>query len=58
MEVDWTPPESSSIDKMVLAKVTLETDGDKICVNKIDNSAMVNGVSLTKRLRKEDAATT
>lgn len=48
IEVDWTPPESSSIDKMVLAKVTVETDGDKIYVGKIDNSAMVNGVSLRK----------
>ena len=33
---------------MVLAKVTVETDGDKIYVGKIDNSAMVNGVSLRK----------
>jgi len=48
MEVDWATPESSSIDKMVLAKVTVETDGNKIYVGKIDNSAMVNGVSLRK----------
>jgi len=48
IEVDWAPPESSSIDKMVLAKVTVETDGDKIYVSKIDNSAKVNGVSLKK----------
>jgi hypothetical protein len=48
IEVDWAPPESSSMDKMVLAKVTVETDGDKIYVGKIDNSAMVNGVSLRK----------
>ncbi len=48
MEVDRAPPESSSIDKMVLAKVTVETDGNKIYVCKIDNSAMVNGVSLRK----------
>ena len=48
VEVDWTPPETSSIDKMVLAKVTVETDGDKIYVGRIDNSAMVNGISLRK----------
>jgi hypothetical protein len=48
VEVDWAPPESSAIDKMVLAKVTVETDGDKIYVGKIDNSAKVNGVSLKK----------
>jgi hypothetical protein len=33
---------------VALAKVTVETDGDKIYVDKIDNSAMVNGVSLRK----------
>ena len=48
IEVDWSPPESSSIDKIVLAKVTIETDGDKIYVGKIDNSATVNGISLRK----------
>jgi hypothetical protein len=51
IEVDWVPPESSSIDKMVLAKVTVETEGDKIYVGKIDNSAMVNGVSLRKLVK-------
>jgi hypothetical protein len=50
MEVGWAPPESSSLDKMVLAKVTVETDGDKIYVGKIDNSAIVNGVSLRKKV--------
>ena len=48
IEVDWAPPESYSIDKIVLAKVTVETDGDKIYVGKIDNSAKVKGVSLRK----------
>jgi hypothetical protein len=48
IEVDWAPPESSSIDKMILAKVTVETDGNKIYVGKIDNSAKVSGVSLRK----------
>jgi hypothetical protein len=48
MEVDWAPPESSSIDKIFLAKITVETNGDKIYISKIDNSAMVNGVSLRK----------
>jgi hypothetical protein len=48
IEVDPAPPELSSIDKMVLAKVTVESDGDKIFISKIDNSAMMNGVSLRK----------
>lgn len=48
IEVDWAPPESSSIDKIVLAKVTVETNGDKIYFGKIDNSAMLKGVSLRK----------
>ena len=48
MEVDWAPPESSSNDKIFLAKVTVETDKNKIHVGKIDNSAMLNGVSLRK----------
>jgi hypothetical protein len=46
IEVDWAPPESSSIDKVVLAKVTVETNGDKIYVGKIDNLARAKGVSL------------
>ena len=49
IEVDWTPPEPSSIDKMVLAKITVETDGNKIYVEKIDNTATLNGVPLRKR---------
>jgi hypothetical protein len=48
IEVDWAPPEYSSIDKIVLAKVSVETDGEKIYIGEIDNSAMVNGVSLRK----------
>jgi hypothetical protein len=48
IEADWDPPESSSIDKIVLAKVTVETDDNKIYIGKIDNSAMVKGVSLRK----------
>jgi hypothetical protein len=48
IEVDWAPPEPSSIDKMVLAKITVETDGNKIYVDKIDNSATVGGVPLRK----------
>jgi hypothetical protein len=48
IEVDWGPPKSSSIDKIVLAKVTVETDGNNINISKIDNSAIVNGVSLRK----------
>ena len=48
IEVGWVPPESSSIEKMVLAKVTVETNENKIFVGKIDNLAMVNGVSLRK----------
>jgi hypothetical protein len=48
IEVDWSLPESYSIDKIVLAKVTVETDGDKIYVGEIDNSAKVQGVSFRK----------
>jgi len=48
IEVDWTPPEPSSIDKMVLAKITVETDGNKIYVDKIDNSAKLNCFPLRK----------
>jgi hypothetical protein len=48
IEVDWPPPEPSSIDKVVLARVTVKTDRNKIYVAKIDNSATVGGVSLRK----------
>jgi hypothetical protein len=48
IEVNWAPPGSSSIDKIVLAKVTVESDGEKICVCKIDNSVTVDGVPLRK----------
>ena len=48
IEVDWAPPESSSIDKIVLAKVTVEAEGGEISIGQIDNSAMVNGVTLRK----------
>lgn len=49
IELNWAPPEPSSIEKIVLAKVTVESDGVKIYVGKIDNSAMMNGVSLREK---------
>ena len=50
IEVDWTPPEPSSIDNMVLAKVTVKTDGKKIYIDKIDNSATEGGTPLRKEV--------
>jgi hypothetical protein len=50
IEVDWVPPEAASIDKIVLAKVTVESDGKKIYVKKIDNSATVNSLPLRKKV--------
>ncbi len=49
IEFDWAPPESSSIDKIVLAKITVETDGNKIYVDKIYNSAIVGRVPFRKQ---------
>jgi hypothetical protein len=49
IEFDWAPPESSSIEKIVLAKITVETDGNKIYVDKIYNSATVGRVPFRKQ---------
>ena len=47
-EISLSLPDSSSIDKIVLAKVTVRAEGSKISVCQIDNSATVNGVQLRK----------
>ena len=50
IEVDWAPPELCSIDNVVLAKVTVKTDGKKIYIDKIDNSATEGGAPLRKEV--------
>jgi hypothetical protein len=48
IEVDWVPPDPSSTDTIFLAKISTKTRRKKICIEKIEDSAVVRGRTLTR----------